>query len=81
MSEHIEVVELRPFTKKDAEEMKQSEQKFCSTCAFIEDCTTIDDQNIKSQFRDGISDISEVWGCTIHKTEDEYLNCTEDETV
>ena len=81
MSEYIEVVELRPFTKKDAEEMKQSEQKFCSTCAFIEDCTTIDDQNVKSQFRDGISDISDVWGCTIHKTEDEALSEMEETTV
>jgi len=71
MEENIEI--LQPFTKKDAEEMRQAQEKFCNTCAFVGDCTTLEDQNIKALFRDGIKDVSEIWGCTIHKTEDEAL--------
>ena len=76
MEEKIQI--MKPFTKSDKEQMKQAEEKFCNTCAFLEDCTTIDDQNIKSQFRDGISNISEIWGCTIHTTEDEFLENIEE---
>ena len=65
---------MKPFTKSDKEAMQQSQEKFCSTCAYISDCTTFEDQSVKAQFRDGVEDISELWGCTIHRTEDELLS-------
>lgn len=71
---------LKPFTKEDLKGMKH-DADFCDSCVYAENCETLEDQNKKAMFRDGIQDVSGIWGCTIHTTEEQALEDMEEEEI